>query len=153
MNSTQQIAKHLRDVHFGPNWTAVSLKDKLSDVTWQQATTSVESHHSIATLVFHMNYYVSATLSVLKGGALDAHDKLSFDCPPIASEEDWNRLTDKTFAEAEELASLIEALPDDQLSEYFVAEKYGTYYRCLQGPIEHCYYHLGQIAMVKAMLP
>lgn len=33
MNDTEQIAKHLRDLHFGGNWTAVSLKDKLDGVT------------------------------------------------------------------------------------------------------------------------
>lgn len=59
---------------------------------------------------------------------------------------------DKTWADAEALASLIERLPEERLSEYFVDQKYGTYYRCLLGPIEHAYYHLGQIAMIKAML-
>ena len=62
MNDTEQIAKHLRDLHFGGNWTAVSLKDKLDGVTWQQATTAVGAHHTIAVLVFHMNFFVEATI-------------------------------------------------------------------------------------------
>ena len=37
MNYTSQIAKHLRDLHFGGNWTAVNMKDTLSDVDWKQA--------------------------------------------------------------------------------------------------------------------
>lgn len=152
MKFTEQIAKHLRDVHFGGNWTAVNLKDKLAGVTWQQATTPLGSLHTIATLVFHMNYYVDATIKVLRGRSLDAKDKFSFDCPPISSEEDWEHLLNKTWADAEELASLIEGMPDEQLADYFVAEKYGTYYRCLLGPIEHCHYHLGQISVMKAML-
>ena len=109
------------------------------------------SFHSIATLVFHMNYYVSATIKVLRGGPLDAKDELSFDCPPLSSLDDWERLLNKTWSEAEELASLIEQMPDSQLSETFVDEKHGTYYRCLQGPVEHCYYHLGQIAIIKSI--
>lgn len=152
MKFTTQIAKHLRGVYFGGNWTAVNLKDKLSGVTWQQATTPVGSLHPIATLVFHMNYFLSATINVLKGGPLNAKEKFSFDCPPILSVEDWDNFLNKTWAVVEELASLIEGLPDEQLSEDFVDEKYGTYYRCLQGPIEHCHYHLGQIAVIKAML-
>jgi hypothetical protein len=56
------------------------------------------------------------------------------------------------WADAEELASFVERIPDEQLSEYSVDEKNGTYYRCLQGPIEHGYYHLGQIAIIKTML-
>ena len=63
MNLTAQIAKHFRDVHFGKNWTASNLKDHLKDVTWQQATTQVYSLNTIASLVFHINYYVSIILS------------------------------------------------------------------------------------------
>jgi len=152
MKNTEQIAKHLIDVHFGANWTGANLKAKLADVTWRQATARVGSFHSIATLVFHMNYYVAATIQVLRGGTLDAKDELSFDSPPVESARDWENLKDKTWSEAEELASLVERMPDDQLSEFFVEEKYGTYFRCLQGPVEHCHYHLGQIAMVKTLL-
>lgn len=152
MKYTHQIAKQLREIHFGGNWAGVNLRDKLADVSWQQSRMRVRSFHSIATLVFHMNYYVSATITVLQGGELDAKDKLSFDCPPILSEQDWHARLDKTWADAEELAALIEQLPDGQLGDGFVDEKYGTYYRCLHGPIEHCHYHLGQIAIIKMML-
>ena len=40
---TRAMAKHVRDVHFGGNWTAVNLKDALADVTWQQATTRLDA--------------------------------------------------------------------------------------------------------------
>ena len=152
MNSSVEIAKHLRAVHFGPNWTAVNLRDKLAEVTWQQATIKIGSFHSIATLVFHINYYISATIEVLKGGPLNAKDEYSFDCPPISSQQDWERLLNKLWEDAEELAELIERLPDERLDEYFMEEKYGTYYRCLQGPIEHAYYHLGQISIIKTLV-
>jgi len=152
MKVTEQIAKHLREVHFGGNWTACNLRDKLADVTWQQATTKVYSLHSIAELVYHINYFVSVTLKVLHGGPLDAHEKFSFDCPPIESEQDWERLLTETWADAEDLATAIEQMPESKLWEHFVAQKWGNYYRNLQGPIEHCHYHLGQIAMIKSML-
>lgn len=152
MRLTDQIATQLRAVHFGGNWTASSLKDKLADVTWQQATASVGSFHPIAALVYHMNYFVSATLQVLAGGPLDAREKLSFDHPPITSEQDWQRLLEKVWSDAENLALAIEQLPESRLWEDFVDARYGNYYRCLHGPIEHCHYHLGQIAMIKTML-
>ena len=151
LSITQQIAKHLRELHFGGNWTGVNLKEKLRDVTWQQAVARVGSFHSIATLVFHMNYYVDATIKVLRGGPLDAKDEYSFDHPPVESKEDWERLLEQTWSDAEELATLIEQLPDERLGEPFVDQKYGSYYRCLHGPIEHCHYHLGQIALVKML--
>ena len=89
---------------------------------------------------------------MLQGGPLDAKDKYSFDHPPAQSQEDWEKLLDKTWADAENLASLIEQLPESQLWETFVKKEYGNYYRCLHGPIEHCHYHLGQIALIKRML-
>ena len=152
MKLTEQIARHLREVHFGGNWTASNLRDTLTDVTWQQATTRVGAFHTIAALVYHMNYFVSATLQVLQGGPLDAKVKFSFDHPPIESQQAWESVLVKTGSDAENLAVAIERMPESQLWEHFADEKYGNYYRCLHGPIEHCHYHLGQIALIKAML-
>jgi len=152
MNVTAQVAKQLRDVHFGGNWTASNLKQHLSDVTWQQATTKIPSFNTIAALVYHMNYYVSAVIKVLQGGPLDAHDKFSFDHPPVLSQQDWENLLDKTWVDAEALATLIEQVPDAKLSENFLDGKYGTWYRNLDGVVEHIHYHLGQIVLIKKML-
>ncbi len=152
MNLTTQIAKQLREVHFGGNWTSVNLKENLADVTWQQATTKVYSFNTIATLVYHVNYYVSAVLKVLQGEPLDAKDKYSFDLPPILSQEDWEKLLDKTWTDAEKFAGLIEQLPESKLGETFWDEKYGNYYRNLHGIIEHIHYHLGQIVLLKKIL-
>ncbi len=152
MNWTAQIAKHFREVHFGGNWTSVNLKDNLADVTWQQAIAQVYSINTIATLVYHMNYYVSAVAKVLQGGPLDAKDKYSFDHPPIHSQEDWEKLLEKTWTDAEIFAGLIERLPESKLEETFVDEKYGNYYRNIHGIIEHIHYHLGQIVLIKKIL-
>jgi hypothetical protein len=149
---TEQIAQHLREVHFGGNWTAVSLQEKLSDLGWQQASARVHSFHPIATLVYHMNYFVRATARVLEGGPLDSHDKYSIDAPRIESQAAWQQLLDKTRVDTERLSDLIEKMPEDQLWEDFVESKNGSYYRCLQGLIEHCHYHLGQIALLRSIL-
>jgi len=149
---TEQIAKHFREVHFGGNWTSVNLKETLAGITWQQATTQVYSFNTIAALVYHMNYYVSAVLKVLQGEPLDASDKFSFDHPPILSREDWEKLLNKIWADAENFASLIRELPENKLGEIFSDEKYGSYYRNIHGIIEHCHYHLGQIILIKKLL-
>jgi len=151
MNLSAQIAKHLREVHFGGNWTSVNLKDTLTGITWEQATTKVHSFNTIVALVYHINYYVSAILKVLQEGPLDAKDKYSFDHPGIQSKEDWEKLVDKAFAEAEDLAKLVEQLPESKLEKTFADEKYGNYYRNLHGLIEHTHYHLGQIVLIKKL--
>ena len=152
VNLTKQIAEHIRQVHFGGNWTSVNLKETLADVDWQQATKKIYSFNTIATLVYHTNYYVSAVLKVLQGEALNAKDADSFYHPSIQSQEDWERLLDKTWADANYFAILIEALPEDKLGEVFTDEKYGNYYRNIHGIIEHLHYHLGQIVLIKKLL-
>ena len=152
MNLTAQIARHLREVHFGGNWTSVNLKDSLAGITWQQATIKIYSLNTIAALVYHINYYVSAVLKVLEGGPLDAHDKYSFDLPLIQSDEDWEKLLNKTWTDAKNFANLIEQLPEGKLENDFSEKKYGSYYRNLHGIIEHTHYHLGQIVLIKKII-
>lgn len=152
MQLTNEIAKQFRDVHFGGNWTSVNLKETLADITWQEATTKVYSFNTILALVYHINYYVSAALKVLQDQPLDAHDKFSFDHPTVQSQDDWEKLLNKCWDEAEKFVGLIEKLPESRLNENFADEKYGTYFRNLTGIIEHTHYHLGQIVLIKKLL-
>lgn len=152
MHTTVQIAKHFRDVHTGGNWTCVNLKETLKDITWQQATQQVNGFNTIATLVYHINYYVSEVLKVLQGHPLEASDKYSFSAPVIDSQTGWEALCSKAITDAEQFAALVEQLPDEQLSEIFIDEKYGNWYRNLHGMIEHTHYHLGQITLLKKMV-
>lgn len=152
MNLSSHLAKHLREVNFGGNWTSVNLKDTLADVTWEQATTEVYSFNTIAALVYHINYYISAVLKVLQCEPLNASDKFSFDHPPILSQEQWLDLLRKTWLEADNFTALVEQLPENRLWENFTDEKYGSYYRNIQGIIEHTHYHLGQIVLIKKII-
>ena len=152
MNTTQQLAKHCRDVHFGGNWTFVNLKDTLADITWQEAITQYQDSNTIATMLFHINYYINPVARVLQGEPLNASDKFSFDCPTITSQEEWEHLIQKALDEAEQFANEIEKLEESKLFEVFSDEKYGNYFRNLLGIIEHTHYHLGQIALIKKMI-
>jgi hypothetical protein len=152
MTTPQLLARHLRDVHFGGNWTSVNLKEQLSDVTFQEAVTQIHSFNSILKLTYHIHYYVHTQLQVLQGGSLDAHDKFSFDHPPIGSEAEWREFVEKVLAEAAECAVAIEELPEETLHKDFAEPKYGTYHRNILGLIEHTHYHLGQIVILKKLL-
>ena len=152
MNLPQQTAKHFRDVHFGGNWTSVNLKETLADISWQEAVTKIHDLNTIAALVYHINYYVSAVLNVLQGEPLNASDKFSFDLPPIQSEADWENLLNKTWSDAENFTKLLEQLPESRFGEIFTDEKYGSYSRNVHGIIEHTHHHLGQIVIIKKLL-
>lgn len=153
MNLASQLAKRFREVLLDGLWIAnTNFKDQLSAVTWEQAVTKVDSLNTIAMLTFHIHYYIAGVLNVLKGGDLEIKDQFSFDLPPIESEEQWQDLLNRLWTDSEKLASLVEQIPDDKLDEVFVDEKYGTYRRNIDGMIEHSYYHLGQITLIKKML-
>ncbi len=46
----------------------------------------------------------------------------------------------------------MENMTDEKLSEGFIDEKYGTYHRNIDVMIEHTYYHLGQIILIKKLI-
>lgn len=153
MSSVSQLAKRFREVLLDGLWIAnTNFKDQLSEVTWEQAVERVGSLNTIAMLTYHIDYYIAGVVNVLEGGALEIKDKFSFDLPPIESQEQWDSLGNKLWADSEKFASLVELLPDSKLDEVFVDEKYGTYQRNIDGMIEHAYYHLGQVTLIKKML-
>ncbi len=153
MENSKEIANRFREVMLDGKWIAnTNYKKQITSLTWQQATRKVGSLNTIAALTFHINYYVNGVLNVLQGGQLEIRDKFSFDLPEIISEQDWNTLVNETIQNAERFAAAVESLPQDKLDTVFVDEKYGTYRRNIEGMIEHAYYHLGQISLIKKML-
>jgi len=152
MKLSTEIANHFREVQLNGNWVSTNLKTQLSDVSWEMATTKIGSLNTIADLTFHINYYVAGIVQVLEGGTLDIRDKFSFDLPPIESQEDWEKLLNKTFNDAENFAKHVEQLSDEKLAEGFVKEEYGNFRRNIYAMIEHSYYHLGQIVLLKKLL-
>jgi hypothetical protein len=149
---TSLIAKHLREVHVGVNWSWSNVRDQLEDITLEEATTQVYDLNTIATLAFHIHYYIAGVTEVLHNRPLVIKDKFAFDHPPFENEEEWKSFVNRTLNAAENFAQLIEKLDDEILPTVFVEEKYGNYFRNLVGIIEHCHYHLGQIAIIKKIL-
>lgn len=153
MKVTAQIANRFREVILNGKWIAnTNFKDQVSDLSWEQATQKVGSFNTIAALVFHIDYYTAGVMRVLEGKPLDIRDKYSFNVPSIASKEEWEKLTNQLWMDAERFAELLELMPDEKLDEAFVDEKYGNYRRNIEGMIEHSYYHLGQIVLIKKMI-
>lgn len=153
MSTTSQLAKRFREVLLDGKWIAnTNFKEQLSDVVWEQAITKIDSLNTIAMLTFHIHYYIAGLVNVFDGGDLEIKDKFSFDLPPIESQEQWESLLNKLWQDSEKFATLLKQMPDSKLDEVFVNEKYGTYLRNIDGMIEHAYYHLGQITLIKKLI-
>ena len=153
MEDSNQITIRFKEVLLNGKWIAnTNYKDSLSNVTWKQATNKVSSLNTIAALTYHINYYIAGILNVFEGGSLEIRDKYSFDLPPIKSKEDWDNLLNNMWINAEKFAKHVELMSEEKLEEMFVDEKYGNYRRNIEGLIEHSYYHLGQISLIKKMI-
>jgi len=153
MVNPQQLAQQFREVILNGTWIAnTNYKHQLSGLNWKVANTQVQSLNTIAALAQHIHYYIKGIKDVLQGGTLDIKDVYSFDFEPITSQEQWDAFLEFFWKDAEAFALLVEQLPQEKLASVFVDEKYRTYYRNITGMIEHSYYHLGQIVLLKKML-
>jgi hypothetical protein len=153
MKKTELLAARLREVLLSGKWIAnTNFKDQLVSISWEQALKKVDNLNTIALLTFHINYYLQGLLQVFNGGPLEIRDKYSFDLPEIKSESDWNKLVDTFLSNAELFAIKVEQMDESRLDQPFVDEKYGSYYRNIEGVIEHSYYHLGQISLIRKMI-
>ena len=152
MKNNQQLANRFREVLLNGTWIAnTNYKDQLENLPLEIAQTKVGDLNTIAILAQHIQYYIKGVSNVFKGGALEIRDAYSFDFAAFTSETEWKTFLDALFKDAEEFATLVEKLPENKLNDAFVNEKYGTYQRNIEGMIEHCYYHLGQIVLIKKL--
>ena len=153
MTRNTAIAGRLREVLLNGHWIAnTNYKEQLLGISWQQAIQKVGSLNTIAALTYHINYYLEGLLNAFESGKLEISDKYSFDLPPIRSEADWNKLVTAFLANSEKFARSVEQMDESLFDQPFVDEKYGSYLRNIEGVIEHSYYHLGQISLIKKMI-
>jgi len=153
MTRSLALAKRIREVLLDGTWIAhTNWKDQIQAVTWEEAIQGLENLNTIALLTFHVNYYLQGMLQYFDGGDLEIQDKYSFDLPEIRSEEDWKRLVQDFILHSERFVLCVEHMDDSLLDQDFVDEKYGSYLRNLEGVIEHSYYHLGQVSLIRKMI-
>lgn len=153
MTRNLYMANRLREVLLNGHWIAnTNFREQIEVLNWQQATKKLANLHTIAALTYHINYYLKGLLSAFENGRLEISDRYSFDLPPITSEQDWNKLVTEFLNNAEKFADKVEHMEDIIFDKLFIDEKYGTFLRNIEGVIEHSYYHLGQIVLIRKMI-
>lgn len=153
MNLGAQKAAQIREVLISGKWIAHTNYNLLiSDLNWKDAVYKIDSLNSIAALTFHINYYLNGLIHFFETGKLEIRDKYSFDLPPISSENEWQELRQRFLDNAERFASMVAQMPDEKFSADFLDAQYGNYLRNIDGTIEHAYYHMGQIVLIKKLI-
>ncbi|MEL6672066.1 MAG: DinB family protein [Bacteroidota bacterium] len=153
MENISHITARLREVVIDGRWIAnTNWQDQLSQTSLAQAKQQIGSLNTIAALTYHVDYYLSGVADFFETGKLLISDKHSFDVPDMQSEAEWEALKQRLYDNAERFNRLVEEMPAEKMGEIFVLEKYGTYMRNIQGMIEHIYYHLGQVVIIRKLL-
>lgn len=153
VNNCKILADRLREVYLHGRWIAnTNYKEQIESITWKEAIYKIENLNTIASLTYHINYYLKGILNGFKSGKLEIHDKFSYDLSPIQSENDWRLLVNEFLDNAQEFANTIENMEEGMLDKLFFDEKFGSYLRNIEGVLEHSYYHLGQIVLIKKLI-
>ncbi|MVN20668.1 DinB family protein [Mucilaginibacter arboris] len=153
MTRNLTIANRIREVLLDGHWIAnTNYKEQILNVNWQQAIQKVDGLNTIAALTYHINYYLAGLLDAFENGKLEISDKYSFDLPQIHSEADWNKIVTDFLNNSEKFASQVEQMDDNNFDQPFIDNTYGSYLRNIEGVIEHSYYHLGQISLIRKMI-
>lgn len=152
MEISARLACHIREFNTGGNMTWSNVSDVLADVTWQEATYELEGFNTIAKLVYHIQYYMEGVSEVFAGGELSIRDKYSFDCPAFDDAASWENFKQRVLKIGELFADRVAAYPNASWEEDFTDVRYGVYFRNIIGLLEHSYYHLGQIVIIKKIL-
>lgn len=153
MNKSQAIANRFREVTLNGTWIAnTNFKHQLSNLNWKIATAQYGSLNSIALLAQHIHYYINGIKNVFLGGNLEIKDKFSFDFKPMESQLEWEVFLNTFWQDSEEFASLIEQMAETKLDEVFIDAKYRSFQRNIDAMIEHSYYHLGQIVLLRKLI-
>ena len=147
------IASRLREVLLNGHWIAnTNYQEQLGDISWEQAILKINNLNTIAALTYHINYYLKGLLAAFETGKLEINDKYSFELPEIVNKNDWDKLRSDFLINAALFANKVEQLNAEIFDQPFFDEKYGSYLRNIEGVVEHSYYHLGQIVLIKKII-
>lgn len=153
MENNRELAKRFSDVILNNSWVANnSYKNQLTDLPLEVVLFKYQSLHSIAALTQHVHYYIAGILNVFNGGNLDIKDIYSFDFPPIHTIEQWHTFLAVFWTDAASFTQKLEEMDENTLNSIFVKKEYGTYRFNINTLIEHSYYHLGQIVLIKKLI-
>lgn len=152
MNIAEHIARHLRDVYAGQNWTEVNLQTTLEDVSYEEASeVTPASVNTIAGLVHHLTFWNRVIAQRIAGMKVEMPESNGYDNAALNDPATWHNLKKECFQSGNALAAAIEQLTAEQL-EQEILPGYPTAYKSLQGCVEHVHYHLGQIVILKQLL-
>ena len=152
-DNAASLSSRAKELLLDGKWIAnTNYREQLLATNFSMALKRPQGLNSIAMLTFHVTYYLSGLNRVMAGGPLDMHDSESFKMGEDFTPEDWALMVEEFINESGKFVESISSLTDEQLSGPFVDPKYGSMVRNIEAMIEHGYYHLGQVVLIRKIL-
>ena len=149
MSELERIGDQLKRAFYGNAWHGPSLREVLDGVNTKMAATRLTSGHSIREIVLHITAWTEiASQRLAEDPIPDATDEEDWPLIKEVRDEDWKRDIDKCFAAEERLQELLRSFPEVRLDTQVPGRDH-SFYVMLQGVVQHCLYHAGQIAVLK----
>lgn len=142
----------LNDLFNGSNWTAVSFWQAIQETDFNQAIKKkLNNRHSVYEILYHSLAWRIFLLNALE---LIEKESKELSLPKQWPEnvdrlpDDWEQLKDQFFVVNQKLINLFEKKGDCILSEKVPNRSY-TFKYLINGIIQHDYYHMGQISLLR----
>lgn len=152
-SESEYLAQRLEELFLNGRWIAnTNYQEELGLANWTLASRQHPNLNSIVKLTFHIWYYLQGINTYFKTGILEIKDQFSFDAEAIQDEQAWNDLKIDFLKNAVQLIDSVRALNPQQLEADFFDPRYGNYRRNIDGMLEHAYYHLGQLVLLRKLI-
>jgi len=156
MTRSEKLSVELYNSVFGDPWHGTCLKDILENISFEQANKrSIPPAHNIIELTLHLDAWTEEVLSRFNGNISTEPSMGDWPNPKDNTEEYWQAVKQKLFADTNKLIAVIKKFPEDRLDEINGGERnaqLGTGFSfegLIIGLVQHNAYHSGQIALLK----
>lgn len=156
MTRTEKIFVELYNSVFGDPWHGSSVKYILEKISLEKAFHKpISSAHNIIELTLHLDAWTEEVLSRINGNISTEPSMGDWPIPKDKTEEYWQAVKQKLFANTNKLIAVIKEFPNDKLDEIVGGERnapLGTGFSfegLIIGLVQHNAYHSGQIALLK----
>jgi len=156
MIRSEKLSVELYKSVFGDPWHGSSLEEVLKNIPFEKVFYKpISSAHNIIELTLHISAWIEEALSRIRGNNPSEPSMGDWPIPQFQTEEYWQTVKHKLFADTNKLINVIKELHEEKLDEIVGGERnapLGTGFSfegLIIGLIQHNAYHSGQIALLK----
>ena len=153
MSEIPRLQDTLRRVYDGEAFYGDNIATVLADIDAVQSVWVPEgASHCIWQILRHMTVWTDIIRQRLTSPTLVeiGSDEENFPNTPTPIHDNWNAARDSFAAAFDALIQEVGRFPNSRLQKNVPGREY-TFYVMIHGAAHHALYHLGQIAMMKAM--